>query len=57
MKRTRDRRAAAWLVLACLCAAPLSACRFLADEFTVLDRAGPVTERTDAPTDGARSHP
>lgn len=57
MKTTRDRRGAAWPWLLCLVALPLSSCRFLADEFTVLDRAGPVTERTDAPVDGALSRP
>lgn len=56
MRRGRARRAA-WLWLVSLAVLPLASCRWLADEFTVLDRAGPVTERPDAPVEGGVGHP
>lgn len=50
----RVLRAAALLLL-CL---PCTGCGFLMNEFTILDVAGPATQRTpDAPISGAQERP
>ena len=54
-RRWRARIAGAALLLAL---ATLGSCRFLADEFTWLDRAGPVADgEPDAPTIGTVDRP